>query len=304
MLAQLNGPIRWTLWHASALEQGYSCRYGSPCGKMESHRGRLDLNGTSPAGSIAVRLNLIWTLMWHRFVPRNNREGMILFWVFVEPAAQLGLLLVLFSLVGRTAGYGTSFALFLLTGIATLNVYTHTSNGVKLTVNRMGSPRRLATVGLFTPALAVLGFHLTIGIVSTLALGYGVVRWQHLSGVAIDFLACGEAFVLAALLGLGVGLVRGYSMLFLPIVERIYTIASRVLLFVSGVFYVPSFLPPVYRDLLAWNPVLHAIDWLRTGVYPRYPELILSYGFLVSCVLCSVALGFALIWHNRRRILR
>ncbi|MBK0399980.1 ABC transporter permease [Limibaculum sp. M0105] len=242
--------------------------------------------------------------MWHKFVPRNNREGMVLFWVFVEPAAQLAILLILLTLVGRAAGYGTSFALFLLTGISTLHLFNSTSTAVKNAVATLESPRRLATVGVFTPAIAALGFRFTVGVVSAIALGYGVVVWQHLHGVPYDFLTCLEAFVLTALLAFGMGLIRGYSRLFMPVFERVYAIFSRVLLFISGVFYVPSFLPPAFRELLAWNPVLHAIDWVRTGVYSGYPELILSRGYFVAFVLGSVALGCALIWHDRRRILQ
>lgn len=241
--------------------------------------------------------------MWHSFVPRSQRDGVQLFWVFVEPAAQLAVLMVLFSVIGRAAGYGTSFALFLLTGIAVLNLYTSTSSAVMGAVKNLGHPRRIATVGMFAPALAAVGFRFTVGVVSSLLLGAGVLHWQRLHGVPADLLACVEAFAVVALLGFGTGLLRGYSVLFLPTVERVYSILSRSLLFISGVFYVPSFLPPEFRGWLAWNPVLHAIDWFRTGVYAGYPDLVLSRFYLGAVVLVSIALGMALIWHDRRRIL-
>lgn len=242
--------------------------------------------------------------MWHNFVPRSSREGMILFWVFIEPAAQLAILMVLFTIIGRNAGYGTSFAMFLLSGISVLNLYTTTSSAVMGAVTKLGNPRRLATVGMFAPALAVAGFRLTIAVVSTIVLFHAVRQVQHLESLSIDIVACVEAFFLTAVMGLGMGMVRGYSRMFVPIFDRVYGIVSRALLFISGVFYVPSFLPPAFREYLAWNPVLHAIDWFRTGIYASYPELVLSRGYLIGFTVGSVALGMALIWHDRRRILQ
>jgi capsular polysaccharide transport system permease protein len=229
---------------------------------------------------------------------------MKLFWVFIEPAAQLAVLIVIFSLIGRAAAYGTSFALFLLTGIATLTLFTTSSNAVMAAVGALSSPRRLAQQGIFTAAMAAALFRLIVGVFTAIVLAIIVIAWQRLSGFPYDLFICAEAFLAVGLLGFGMGLMRGYWQLFMPMFERVYGIASRALLFISGVFYVPSFLPPAYREIVAWNPVLHGIDWLRTGVYEGYPELVLSRTYLVGLALSMSALGMALLWLNRRRILQ
>jgi capsular polysaccharide transport system permease protein len=56
-------------------------------------------------------------------------------------------------------------------------------------------------------------------------------------------------------------------------VEKILT---RPLIFISGVFYVPSLLPMEAGNLLWWNPVLHLVEWFRLAYYPTYPRLIFT----------------------------
>ena len=256
-----------------------------------------------PVPRAALRLTLIWTLFWHHFVPRNQRDGFTLFWVFAEPASQLAILMIVFTLIGRDSAYGTSFALFLLTGIAMLHFFTSASNGVAQAVATLRNPNRLPGIGLFEPAIAALGFRMLVALVSTLLLGTAAASYQRLHGVPADPVACAAAFLALALFALGTGILRGHARRTLPAAERVYNIAARALIFVSGVFYVPSYLPPALRDLLWWNPVLHGIDWLRTGVYPGYPEIVLSRFYLVALALGFTAFGITLVWFDRRRML-
>src|SRR5207249_8960456 len=69
------------------------------------------------------------------------------------------------------------------------------------------------------------------------------------------------ALLVAGLLGLGVGYINAVVTVFWRSWEKIYAQLTRVLYFISGIFYVPAMMPDWARDGLAWNPLLHAIDW-------------------------------------------
>lgn len=253
---------------------------------------------------LITRANLIWTLFWHRFVPRNRSEGFKLLWVFLEPAAQLAIILALFTFIGRDGGYGVSFALFLLTGIAMLSIVTRGMLQVGSAVQALRSPRRLPEIGVFADPLAALLFTLFTAAIYTAVIAWCIGRWQYVQIIPVAPHLVLEALGFAALLAFGLGIVKGYSARFAPVVMRTLAIFSRTLLFISGIFYIPSYMPPFIRDWLYWNPVIHVVELMRRGVYGEdYPSLLLDKVYLGACALGLAAFGMVVLWADRRRVL-
>ncbi|MEM6971897.1 MAG: ABC transporter permease [Pseudomonadota bacterium] len=248
-------------------------------------------------------LNIVWVLFWHRFCPARREEALKLVWVFLEPAGQILVLLLVFAVVGRSGGYGISFALFLLTGVAALSIFQRTMNAVSTAVVQLKSPQRPAPVGVFNDALAAVGFSALTGLVYTIALAALIGAWQHVPWRPVAPFTTLAGLTSAAILGFSTGLIRGYCQRFQPIVTRAINIASRVLLFISGVFYMPAYLPPFLRDWLVWNPLLHAIELMRVGVYGGdYPALLLDTLYLCLFCLASTAFALGLVWTNRAAV--
>lgn len=248
-------------------------------------------------------LNLIWTLFWQDFTPRNRRESFKLVWAFAEPAGQLLVLIAVFSLIGRLPGYGNSFALFLMTGIIVLTTFTQTATQVMSAVQGLKGSNRLAAIGAFHEALARLAFQMVVAMFTLIILAVAIAVFTHVETTPHHLHRVGAAFAATALLAFGVGLIRGWAMTFLPFIERVYTILARVLLFVSGVFYVPSFMPPQIRDWLALNPVLHGVELMRLGFYNQYPTIVFSPDYLLTVGLGATSLGMMLVWRNRAQLM-
>ena len=70
----------------------------------------------------------------------------------------------------------------------------------------------------------------------------------------------------------------------------------------TGIFYVPGMMPDWARDVLAWNPLLHAIDWFRAGFFTTYQPHWLDRGYLVLAAILAVLAGLALERGLRRRL--
>ena len=248
-------------------------------------------------------LNLIWHLYWHNFVPKDKEDRLKLVWIFAEPIGQMAVLLLVFSMISRSPAYGRSFALFFLTGIGMLTLFKGSSQLVMGAIKQLNNAGRLPAVGMFHEAIARILFMLTVAVIYVSALLWGVHVFQGVRTLPHHWPEVVTAFALCALLAFGVGLLRGYCALFIPFIERIYVILARALLFVSGVFYVTSFMPPQLRDILRWNPVLQVVELLRSGVYREYPTIVLDVGYLFGVSLGAVALGAALLWARRSEVL-
>ena len=252
---------------------------------------------------LATRLNLIWVLIWMNFMPKSNRDSLKLFWVFAEPAGQLMILMLVFNLIGRTAGYGPSFALFMMTGVVMLNLFNSGSQKVMVAVVQSRNRARLPGVGLLHAPVAQAIFQIIVAIGYTSVLTYAVGVYEHVETMPQHFDLVAEAFFWAGLMSFGVGLCRAYVSEYAPGVHKVYSIAMRAMIFISGIFYVPSFMPPQIRDWLAWNPVLQTIERFRMGMYDQYPTIVYAPTYLMFWALGSTALGLSLVFLSRRRFM-
>ena len=211
-------------------------------------------------------------------------------------------LLMIFALIGRTGGYGISFALFLLMGVAVLTMVQRGMQAVSARPWwRCATPQRPAPLGPFIDPLAALRLHLASrALVYTLGLAAVIGAWQHVDWVPAD---ADDGARGAGARGAVRPRPRAHPRLGRAVRRRwsraSLNLAARSLIFVSGVFYMPVYLPPFLRDWLAWNPVLQAVELLRRGFYgPDYPAL-LDPRYLVLAVLSTLALGVALVWSAR-----
>ena len=91
--------------------------------------------------------------------------------------------------------------------------------------------------------------------------------------------------------GCGCGFVNAVINGFCKSWDKIWTQLTRLLYFCSGIFYVPGMMPDWIRDILAWNPVLHAIDWFRSSFFVDYQPHWLDRTFLVTVAGATLAGG-------------
>ncbi|MDP9142588.1 MAG: ABC transporter permease, partial [Pseudomonadota bacterium] len=108
------------------------------------------------------------------------------------------------------------------------------------------------------------------------------------------------ALLLLYVLGVALGLIfEVYGTVF-PDMRRIFGMAMRPMLFISGLFFSMEMVPHVYRPLLFWNPVLHAVDLVRDAVIHGYT----SPGSLLYVCCCALVLLFFGLSAYRRYLYR
>lgn len=70
----------------------------------------------------------------------------------------------------------------------------------------------------------------------------------------------------------------------------------------TGIFYVPGMMPVWARDILAWNPLLHAIDWFRAAFFSAYQPHWLDRSYLTICAILMLVAGLGVERALRRRL--
>ena len=105
-----------------------------------------------------------------------------------------------------------------------------------------------------------------------------------------------QAFCLACLLALGIGLVNCWAFTVSRGWEIAWGVLSRPLLLISCVFYSFEGLPALGRDLLWYNPIVHIVGLVREAVYPTYDPAHLSVSYVTAIALALIIVG---LWSMR-----
>jgi capsular polysaccharide transport system permease protein len=223
-------------------------------------------------------------------------------WAVLEP---LGVILILsfgFSLLVRSPSLGNSFLLFYASGYLVFNLY----QSLSLTVSRAISfSRPLLMYPVVTWVDAILArfiLNLLTGLLVTYILITGILATVD-SRAVLEMGPIAEALGLAALLGLGLGTLNCAIGGLYPTYELIWSIATRPLFLVSGIFYIYEDMPQNVQDVLWYNPLIHITGLMRSGIYPTYHPLYISEIFILIISLSTLLMGLILLGRYHRDIL-
>jgi len=122
-----------------------------------------------------------------------------------------------------------------------------------------------------------------------------VIAWfAGIDPIPRDIVQAAYALGGCVLLGLGFGLLNGVIALAFPPWFTGYALIQIVLWIASGVVFVPDALPEGARKILAYNPILQGIEWMRSAYYEGYGGLILDRTYVIGFALLTIFLGLML----------
>ncbi|HML09436.1 MAG TPA: ABC transporter permease [Stellaceae bacterium] len=188
------------------------------------------------------------------------------------------------------------------TGLVPYLVFVHGSTSMMYGVTSNGALLQLPPVKPFDAILArgLLEFATDIIVAVMILAGFEAMG---ISAMPDNLGGAATALIVTAVLGCGAGFVNAVLQTTLRSWDRVWNNVTRLLYFFSGIFYVPGMMPDWARDILAWNPLLHAIDWFRTGFFASYEPHWLDRRYLVVSAVLAVLAGLLLERGLRRHLL-
>lgn len=236
------------------------------------------------------RLRVLFALVVREMGTRFGRSAGGYVWAIAEPLGGIMLLAVAFSLALRKPPMGASFMLFYATGMIPFSMFNSMAKGVG---GAVGSNKGLLTypvVSLLDAVLAkfLLNF-LTISLIAAVLFS-GIILTLGIP-VNLDLGAVAIAMTLAALLGLGVGSLNCVLFGFFPTWKNIWSVLTRPLFIVSGIFYTYESVPAAFQQILWYNPIVHVIAVMRSGFYGAYTPYFVSYPYVLGTALGAFVVG-------------
>lgn len=218
------------------------------------------------------------------------------------PLTHIAVLLLVYAAAGRVAPYGTSTVLFFATGVLPFIIFNYPSRFAMMSLLTNTPLLGFPIVTLFDVIMARVLLEIVTAISVVLIVCLALVAMdvdvvpanpaEAIGGLAATLLlACGFGFLNALI----VKKVPGYFIGWI-----LFQVVTYVL---SGIVFLPDSLPKWIMELLAYNPLLHGVSWVRAAYYPGYGDLYLSRTYLVMFGMTVLVAGIVMERLSRRWLL-
>lgn len=244
----------------------------------------------------------IYALSVREMLTTNGKNAGGYFWAIVEPIAAIALLSYVFELVLRSPSIGSNFQIFYASGLLVYSFYVQTANKVARSINFSRSLLFYPAVTHVDAILARFLVNATTHIIIYFLLLYGIVYVYDLR-MSFDFQPMLIALAMAAVLGLGIGVLNAFLFVYIPFWDVVWTVINRPMFILSTVLYAFEDVPVLFRDYLWYNPLIHVVGMSRRGVFSIYDAVFVSPVYVFGIALMCLCLGLAFLQLFVREIL-
>jgi len=259
------------------------------------------LSGNLFLRQLSVMGRIITAIILREVKTRFGRHRFGFIWILLEPVVYVaGFVLLRGFLLERNIPFGQNLALFLISGLVTLRTIMSIANrGLSaLTANKamlvypMVKPIDFILARIALESL-VGCFTWTVFFSLAQVVGDDKIIYHH-ENVAL-------AYLMVVLLGGSLAFLNAVLAPLSTLWERVWSMLRLPLMLISGVFYVPVLMPPTLQAIIKWNPVLHVIELLRTGLYQTY-DAMLSIPYIITFSMITLALALVVDRNYRHLI--
>ncbi|KSV62478.1 hypothetical protein N185_08690 [Sinorhizobium sp. GW3] len=248
------------------------------------------------------QLNVMHAVVLRDIRSRYFNHGLGFLIVPLFPVAHVALLLAIYRVTGREAIFGDDMALFFATGLFPALTFTYISRFMSVSLVANKNMMSFPAVHLLDIVLA-RSFLEFIGIMISMLVIYAI-----LLSVGSDPIPRSPATALLALLStmvlsIGVGIVVSAISAMLPMFPMAYALFMVVVYLSSGAPIYLHIFPEEVIYYCSFNPVFHAVEWMRTAYYLGYPATELDKTYLLMWGFGSVAIGLLMERYLKQIIL-
>lgn len=248
-------------------------------------------------------LRVVFALILREMSSSYGRSPGGYIWAILEPAAGIALLSFVFAAAFRGPPLGISFPMFYASGMLPflmfMDIHTKLAQSLNYSKQLLAYPSVTFIDALVARFVLNLLTQLMVGYVifAVLLLAFDHRTTPNLPEIIL-------AYSYTALLALGFGCFNCYLFIRVPIWQQAWSIMTRPLFILSGIFLLFDSIPEPYSDWLWWNPLVHVVGMMRAAFYPTYDASYANPTYLVLVSLTLLAMGILLLRKSYRDLLQ
>ena len=243
--------------------------------------------------TIYAQLHVFHALILHDIKSRFFGSGIGYVVTILWPTIHMAIVMIAFIVTGRQAPYGESRLLYVATAVLPYICWNYITRFTMLGVTQNKQFLQYPIIRPLDVMFArialelISSFIITVLLLTTLALLQVDIVPHHLDQAALGLLS-------AILLGIGFGILNGVICMIFPLWQLPYVLIAVGCWITAGVAINPELLPATIGDMLSWNPLLHCIEWIRSGYYDDFPIRLLSKSYVLSVAFGTFSVGLVL----------
>ena len=252
--------------------------------------------------SFTIFKAVIHALVLREIQTRFGSQKLGYLWAIVDPMAQIIVFAAIKEILHSGALPGIDYPVFLATGFLAYNLFR------SITTRSMEAFN--ANRGLFVYK-QVKPFDTLVAraIVEILVMSVATIIFICI-GLYFDFNIEVKDFnmVIFAVLwliifGFGLGLLFAVLGTFFENFKKIINLLFLPLFFISGLFYTVESLPPIARDILLFNPIIHFIELIHGSYFATLNTNYVNYEYMIFWTLFPLFFGLWLYRRSEKKIL-
>ncbi len=251
--------------------------------------------------SIALQMRVLHALLMREVITRYGRQNLGVLWVFVEPMIFTGGVTALWTAVGMNHGSSIPIVAFAVTGYSSVLLWR---NCAGLSIGAIQSNIallhhrnvRVIDVILVRCVIEIAGVAASFSILSTLFIFLGWMTYP------IDPLQVVFGFLMLAWFGTALALTIAAATAFSHVVEKLWAPATYLLFPLAGAAFMADWLPPKFREVVLWLPMVHGVEILREGFFGNVVRTHYDVGYMASICMLLTLFGLYLVREAGLRI--
>lgn len=250
-------------------------------------------SANSVRSAVKQKINVMHAVVLRDIRSRYFNHGLGFLIVPLFPVSHVVVLLIVYSIIGRESAFGDDLRLFFASGLMPALAFTYLSRfmSISLLANKsmMAFPVvRLLDIVLARAFLEFMGIIIASLIMFIFLLSFGSDPVPTYPSEAL------AAFSFTVVLALGCGIIASVISAIAPMFAMVYGLSMIIFYLSSGApIYLHSF-PEEVLYACSWNPLFHAVEWIRSAYYLGYPSQFIDRTYFVGSALGSVAVGLLL----------
>lgn len=182
---------------------------------------------------------------------------------------------------------------FMAYGILLVRFFVESTGSISNAISSnkaLFSFRQVQPISAFLASLLFEVISKMMVLIFIIVIGYYLkfdISLNNIIGMMLSFLSIG-------LLSFSLGVTFSISRCFVPEVAKIRTFILRPLIFVSGAFFSLKDISPEYWKYFTWNPIIHAVEYIRSYSISNYSPEGVSLTYLAMSTFISLFLSLCL----------
>ncbi len=257
------------------------------------------LNQT-PRSSFQVLRDVTFGLLIRELKTRFGSYRLGYAWALLDPLLMIGLFSAIFGMRSQSGFGGVPVQVFITAGYLPYMFFNKVVSQLKSAVNANMGLFCYRQVTPFATFIARFILETIIGLVVGCILVLGLM-WFGFDAIPSDPLEVVLIYFMLMIFSFSLGIVFCVMSSLFKEASKFLDLLMMPLMFISCVMYPLATVPSQFQHWFLWNPLVHAVELIRSGWIAGYesPNVSWAYLFSVTLVLLTFAMSCYRLSHRR-----